>query len=846
MREQSLEGRNKNGISSDHKSFVSRATSHQPSLTLTDTARYNVPSDDPDYLPSRAGRTMGQIMADVLEMPENKAALAAVGVGNYSSTGTGAEATCSISGGAVTGATVSAGGAGYTVAPAVHFSGGGGSGATGTATVSGGVVTGTSITSGGSGYTSAPVVILSTLPAVTLSDIDGLTIIPPFEVDVQGERILQAIEGVAQSCHPNHFVQVDPQGNIRFLDPRTFAGAITMVMDGSDPRVGRPAITADWSGCYTACALRGNSLVVPVTLSLKPWPGSSAGNGGLQEDFAHDGLTNSQAKAQWRATDFTTPTQSQGTTTATATVASGVITAINVGLSGYNYTSAPTVQITDPTGTGAAATASISGGAVTAITVTHGGSGYSSTPTVTLTGPAVGQSDIGSCTMPSTTQVTVTSANARANWPADYWDYSPTGHQGVIVLRSDTITDYTQFFTARIIANTALAPGGTSTLTIDSPAPATTYNGYQIYGTAGGASYVYRRYQVTNAEIAAQMTNTFPYPVAYRNSDGTAATLTSSPAGTVFYSQSGSPPYQQSSIGVECDAESGTILTARPTALVFSADGVTPAPVNDFQAFVPVNSGALEVRSPTTGYQGTAFTRLGIARTKVITCLDWKDSSNTLNMTVFAAEYLATVQDIVYEGSLPYFGLLAAALTIGQKLNITGSTYPTGWDSFAIPIIAIELEYRERSGATHYLTTVTFSNRRAPFSGAALKRPAVLGQPFGIGLTELRAGPQPTVPSAAGQWSPAAAASDQDGAMGVDSGDSPAPVAALGGGPAPSDALAGSLPGGSQASPTDSLLGQTDSAPAPLSGGATPSPQTGLADEPADDQGRQGRRQRFV
>ena len=141
---------------------------------------------------------------------------------------------------------------------------------------------------------------------------------------------------------------------------------------------------------------------------------------------------------------------------------------------------------------------------------------------------------------------------------------------------------------------------------------------------------------------------------------------------------------------------------------------------------------------------------------------------------------------------------------------------------------------------------MTFSNRRAPFSGAALKRPAVLGQPFGIGLTELRAGPQPTVPSAAGQGSPAAAASDQDGATDSNSGDSPAPVAALGDGPAPSDALAGSLPGGSQASPTDSLLGPTDSTPAPLSGGATPSSQTGLADEPADDEGRQGRRVRFA
>ena len=124
---------------------------------------------------------------------------------------------------------------------------------------------------------------------------------------------------------------------------------------------------------------------------------------------------------------------------------------------------------------------------------------------------------------------------------------------------------------------------------------------------------MFRRYQVTNAQVAAQMTNYFPYPVAYRNSDGTAATLTSTPAGTVFYSQSGSPPYEQSPIGVECDAESGTILTARPTALVFSADDVTPTPVDDFQAFVPVNTGALEVRSPASGYQGTAFTALGIA-----------------------------------------------------------------------------------------------------------------------------------------------------------------------------------------------------------------------------------------
>lgn len=58
----------------------------------------------------------------------------------------------------VASASVGAGGTGYTSAPTVTLSGGGGTGATATATVSGGAVTGITITSGGSGYTSAPTV----------------------------------------------------------------------------------------------------------------------------------------------------------------------------------------------------------------------------------------------------------------------------------------------------------------------------------------------------------------------------------------------------------------------------------------------------------------------------------------------------------------------------------------------------------------------------------------------------------------------------------------------------------------------------------------------------------------
>lgn len=54
-----------------------------------------------------------------------------------------------------------AGGTGYTTAPTVAITGGGGTGATATAIVSGGAVTGFSITNAGSGYTSAPTIALT-------------------------------------------------------------------------------------------------------------------------------------------------------------------------------------------------------------------------------------------------------------------------------------------------------------------------------------------------------------------------------------------------------------------------------------------------------------------------------------------------------------------------------------------------------------------------------------------------------------------------------------------------------------------------------------------------------------
>lgn len=710
------------------------------SNTLTDTSRFNTAPDDPDNIPSRDGRTVGQIVAEVLEMPQNRAALVAAGLGSYTSAGTGASATCTISGGQVQSTfTIVSSGSGYTTAPTVILSGGGGSGATATASVSGGAVVSLSLTAAGSGYTTAPVVVLSTLPSATLSDLDGLTVIPPFEVAIAGERVLQALESVVQSCHPNHFLQVDPLGKIRFHDPRAWSADITATMDTSTTcRWSKPAITTDWSSCYTRCVIRGHNLTVPVTLSVKKWTSSTLADGGLEEDFAHDGLTNTEAKDLWVPADFQDPAQPQGTATATASISTGAVSALNVTYGGWGYTGAPDVVISGGHGSGATATSTLTADKVTSLTITAGGSGFTEAPNVTIAPHGIGQSSLGTCTCSSTTSVVVTPADDKVSWTSNYWDQTDSGHHGLLVVRSDVITGYTQTYASRVVANTALSAGGTSTLTLDLPLPATSYTSYQLYGTSGGSSVVWRRYKVTDPDTAARLANYFPYPVAYRNAAGTSATLVSTPVGTVFYSPTGNPPYRQSGVGVTVDPTSGTILTSRPTALVFSADGVTVVPPTDVQVFLPVHTGALETVYPvdisgSPQYTGTAYSALGIERTKTITVPSWRDLSNATNMALMAQEYLDSVKDVVYEGSVTYHGLLSAALTIGHQLNIDAYSYSTGWESINLPVVAVDLEYLERGGATHYQTTLSFTNRRAPFSGARFQRPAMTGQPFGFG-----------------------------------------------------------------------------------------------------------------
>jgi hypothetical protein len=208
-------------------------------ITLTDTSVWNLTSDNPNFVASRAGQTVGQIVQQILQMATNGAPLVAAGIGNYS--------------------------------------------------ISGGIYT---------------------LPSITLTDLSGLTVIPPWQVTISGERILLGLENFVQSCHPNHFLHVDPAGNIRILDSRTFTP--TTLTIGADPRLQMPTLTRDYSDSYSRVEVRGNTQVQATLVQTLPLPGSSASDCGLAEDFAWGSYTNAEAKAAWTPSDWSQPNSGIG------------------------------------------------------------------------------------------------------------------------------------------------------------------------------------------------------------------------------------------------------------------------------------------------------------------------------------------------------------------------------------------------------------------------------------------------------------------------------------------------------------------------------------------------------
>lgn len=594
------------------------------------------------------------------------------------------------------------------------------------------------------------------LPTNTTDDLNNLTTILPRPFYVGGERVLQAVEGVLRDGAPNAILRVAPNGTIQIKDVRNFGVNSTTVirLDSTTNdivQISDLMITRSVSDCYTRVRVRGAPQVVGV------WLSTAAGT--LLEKFDHDGLNNAQAKAAWRAWDFVLPGQQTGAATFLATInAANKVTGVAIMTPGYGYNTNTNLPLTFTGGGGSGAAGNFAtdsyGQATTPVTLTNNGTNYTTAPQVT--GPirsGSGQTDSGTCNCPDTTHVTVTSSDNTKHWPANFWDQTSNGRHGVIYLNASIVSGINSLFSAQITANAQLNAAGNCSITIDRAMPSTSFDSYTIYGTAGGAANVWRRYKPADNTVTNSLTTFFPFPVPMTSTDGTMSELVSRPSMQVLYHPTN---YANSAaamvpMGMTVDTTTGYFYADRPVVSVFgtptnlqaggsNTDGIP----TDVRIFAAVRTGNLQAVKPadTNGnatFSGTAYTVDGINETLTITMSDWIDQGNQSNMDAYAQDLLESVQDAVYEGAIPLVGYRSSYLTnFGLGVQISGPVgrYTLPWENnVTFPVVRTALEWCNQG--PRYRTVLYVSTRRAAFTSEIYRRiPPVQGIWWGADLTQ--------------------------------------------------------------------------------------------------------------
>jgi hypothetical protein len=299
-----------------------------------------------------------------------------------SGTGYSTPPTVTISGGTGSGATATAtlgltadsfsitpGTMSYSVAPTVTITGGGGTGATATAILTGGSVTGITITNSGSGYTTAP----------SLDFTGGTTTggdIPPTAVGNATQfTVSTVVKGAngAYSVIPSTVGIAVPPAAVQATATASIASGLVTgftVTNGGTGYTSPPTVN-----------LTGGAFVSPVTATF---------NATLSGDTVNaTPRTNAGAGYTTPPTvTFSAPPESVQAT-ATASVSNNRVTGFTLTGAGSGYFSTPTVTLAAPSlgAQPASAVAQMSNGSVTGFIITAGGSGYGVTPKVTIAAP---------------------------------------------------------------------------------------------------------------------------------------------------------------------------------------------------------------------------------------------------------------------------------------------------------------------------------------------------------------------------------------------------------------------------------------------------------------------------
>ena len=595
-----------------------------------------------------------------------------------------------------------------------------GAGAQATATVVNGVITAATVTSGGTGYDP------SNLPTILIVDATGT--------------------GATATCSVSGGVVVAvtiTSGGSHYSSPRTLQLGYDLI------DVGAMKVYQSVRDSFPRVEVRGTQQIEGIYFETAAPPGStvSGATNGLAEDFAHDGLTNAQAKAAWSLLDVNEPGVDPGQASVTVNVnaTTHVISGTSNLNGGYGYTTTPVIHLSGGGGTGGSLTASIAGGSVVAVSIHAAGTGYSSAPTAVIDSAGGANSDVGTCTITSTTSVAITSSDAFKCWPSGYWDQSSSGRHGQIVLVDPITTGVNARTRANIISHPALTAGGNCTLTIDQTLPLTSYTSYTIIGYAGGATNVWRLYKITDPAMALAMQTTSALPLPFINSSGNQATMVTTPQCEILWSANGAAPFQSRSVDIQIDPVAGTVLTAYAVVEAFGSESANkiggssttgvPASV---RAMIPIAKGKLLAIYPPNDslggavYAGSSHTVAGLERTLVITAPGWKYIGNQANMEAYAADMFDAYSEIRTEWNVPYIGIYEPALAFGLALNLSGNGYPTGLETANIPVLECALTWDLSNSGPKFHTQMQASNRRAPHAAALYQRPTPIPWHLGV------------------------------------------------------------------------------------------------------------------
>lgn len=345
-----------------------------------------------------------------------------------------------------------------------------------------------------------------------------------------------------------------------------------------------------------------------------------------------------------------------------------------------------------------------------------------------FTEPENGRSD-GTITNVGGTSVTIKPTSNLVSWPVNKWSKD----KAVVTLENVIFANQLSYSeTRRVTANTQLAQGGTSVLTLDYPLTQQQFQRYKMVGRGGKGSLTYCRLRIKDTYARGRIRRSFPIPYPMSSLAGTREVTT--PVAFLLRNISGTDaePYTEwpgfFQFWTDPTDNELKIVFDEPYVKAFTSEadlttgGSAVKKPHDVRIFAPISLGPMEAIRPVTGFEGPAFTVDGIQRTLYVDMPDWKYKGDQAQLEAYAQILLDSVKQPVVTGTVRHLGYLTTAITTpGLQLNIAGA-YTTGKESLGAVVRSVSLTW-PTGGGLNWLVDMNISTRRQAWAGDRLYVP---------------------------------------------------------------------------------------------------------------------------